>query len=213
LLGKIKTLESNQLPEGITQEQIDEMKQAAERERAEKERIELEMGKFDEVKQRIISEKDEEINGFAQKYQQLEGEYNNALVQNYLNNVLAESELSHVAEALHPHLAPHFGVVMTEDGRREVKVMSGAEVAKNDKGDEKSAKEVLAELQAKPAFQPLFGNTNSGGGADGSHDNGLGNKSNPFKTGNMSEQVALKRKNPALAKEMAKAAGKDTSGW
>ena len=207
LLSSLKKSKKS-LPDGITKDDIAAVKEHKEFMAKEEERLAIERGEFKQLQEKqnqAWQEKYNELESTSkQSYQDVQQELNNYISRDAVSKALQEAKLSEYTEVLMPHLLPKVGTIKSDDGSHVAKVMQNGKVATNDLGEEISIADTLAQLQASPAFSPIFRNT--GGNANGSSSGGY-NGDNPFVTGNMTQQSVLMNKDPGLARELARNAG------
>ena len=214
-IGKVKDLKGNQVPKDFDMEEYDSLilqKQeiADAKVKAEEDKL-VQSQNWDTLRDKLnatnqeafskmVSDKDSALNDITSAYF-------NEKKSNDITKAL-ESEKAN-AKLLLPHIAPNLDVIKNDLGGYETVVVdaNGTRRTMEDTGDFMTITNLVNQFKADDAFSTAFPAQDSGSGQGAVVQSGLKGGKNPFKKGkgwNMTEQAAMRRDNPDLAKAMEK---------
>ena len=209
LVGKLKSVKSSipNIPEDFDPELWKSLKEEHKKRQTEKLKAEE---RWEELTKQLQSEHQKEL----EKLNEKANKYKTSLESYMIDSaaIKAISEEKGIVDLLIPHVKSKLKVI-EEDGKFNVVVVDdNGDVRYNTKNSGKpfTVKDLVNEMKAKDSFAVAFNDPTISPGARGSRGTSSHVK-NPFKKGtdsyNLTEQARLRRENPSLAAQLAKAAG------
>jgi len=198
--------ELKELKQSVDPEEYKALKAEAEKREEEKAKA---AGKFDELRQKMMKQFEDEKSGLLQKAQTAEQRLSEYVRKT--EAIRAISKVDGIAELLEPHVLSRLRTELKEDGTAEVVVVDAkGEPRIGEKGEMMTVDQLLAEMKENDVFAPAFrGSRASGGGATGSGAGGRAAGKNPWSKNslNLTEQARILRENPAQAARLKAEAG------